>query len=289
MKNEVTETVKKDITEQVLMKIHQFQSNGDLVLPNDYSAENAIKSAQLVLSEMKDRTGKPVLESCTKASIAQALLKMVSQGLSVAKGQCYFIPYGPVLNFQRSYQGSIALAIRVSDVTKVVAQCIYENDEFEIGVDLDTGYKKVTKHIPAFENIDNTKIKGAYAIVQLEDGSSYAEIMTIDEITQAWKQGSGYGKSSTHKDFAQEMAKKVVINRACKTPINSSSDAYLFGSDDQFKSSTLDEKNEESADFETLDVDFNEVQDFEETKPEPKKKATEPEEKQPSAISFPAE
>lgn len=286
MANEVEKAQQRDITEKVLAKIQQFQSTGDLVLPNDYSPENAIKSAQLILSEMKDKNGKPVMEVCTKQSIAQSLLKMVTQGLSVAKGQCYFIPYGNNLNFQRSYQGSIALAVRVSDVKKVVAQCVYENDEFEIGVDLDTGYKKVLKHVPAFENIDNSKIKGAYAIVQLKDGESYAEIMTIQEIEQAWKQGSGYGKSSTHKDFAQEMAKKVVINRACKTPINSSSDAYLFGSDDEFEEKNI-EKNE---DFETIDVNFDEINEAENVSIEETVKTEKPkEEKQPSAIKFPAE
>lgn len=286
MANEVEKAQQRDITEKVLAKIQQFQSTGDLVLPNDYSPENAIKSAQLILSEMKDKNGKPVMEVCTKQSIAQSLLKMVTQGLSVAKGQCYFIPYGSNLNFQRSYQGSIALAVRVSDVKKVVAQCVYENDEFEIGVDLDTGYKKVLKHVPAFENIDNSKIKGAYAIVQLKDGESYAEIMTIQEIEQAWKQGSGYGKSSTHKDFAQEMAKKVVINRACKTPINSSSDAYLFGSDDEFEEKNI-EKNE---DFETIDVNFDEINESENVSIEETPKTEKPkEEKQPSAIKFPAE
>lgn len=255
MANEVSNAVKREITEKVLTKIKQFQSNGSLVLPSDYSAENAINAAQLHLSEMKDKSGKPVLETCTQASIAEALLRMVSQGLSVAKGQCYFIPYGSTLNYQRSYQGSIALAVRVSDVKKVVAQCVYAGEDFKIGVDLNTGHKKVLKHDVSFEFIDNTKIIGAYAIVQLDDGDNYAEIMTISEIEQAWKQGHGYGKSSTHKDFRQEMAKKVVINRACKKPINSSNDAYLFGSSDNAQDNTDQEESE------TIDVDFSDVGD----------------------------
>ena len=35
---------------------------------------------------------------------------------------------------------------------------------------------------------------------------------------------------STHYEFMEEMAKKTVINRACKPIINSSSDAYLYQS-----------------------------------------------------------
>ena len=45
--------VKKDISAQVLAKIEQFQQAGELRLPSDYSVENALKSAYLILSEQK--------------------------------------------------------------------------------------------------------------------------------------------------------------------------------------------------------------------------------------------
>jgi len=99
MSEKVTKTteqpavVQKEITSQVLTKINTFVAAGELKMPKDYSAENALKGAMLVLQEMKTRDGKPVLEACSKNSIAQSLLKMCIEGLSVLKKQGYFIPY----------------------------------------------------------------------------------------------------------------------------------------------------------------------------------------------------
>jgi recombination protein RecT len=258
MSNEVANAKKTDITTRVMAQIKKFQETGELLLPANYSAENAIKGAQLHLLEVKDKNGQSVLESCTVASVATSLTKMVTQGLSVIKGQCYFIAYGTTLNFQRSYQGSIALSKRVAEVKTVVAQVVYEGEDFAVGVDVNTGFKKVLKHVPDFAKIDNTKIVGAYAIVQLNDGNTFAEIMNIAEITQSWKQGQGYGKSNTHKDFAQEMSKKTVINRACKNLINQSDDAHLFfGVEDDGKDA-IDRKNDETEDIELMEVSFEE-------------------------------
>ena len=48
------------------------------------------------------------------------------------------------------------------------------------------------------------------------------------QIRAAWGQGATKGGSPAHKNFAEEMAKKTVIGRACKAIINSSDDAWLY-------------------------------------------------------------
>lgn len=77
----------KNITTSVLAKVNSFQQSGELRIPKDYSPENALKSAMLILQETKDRSNNPVLQSCTQASIANALLKMVVWGLSPLKNK----------------------------------------------------------------------------------------------------------------------------------------------------------------------------------------------------------
>jgi recombination protein RecT len=225
--------VQKEITTQVLAKIKAFETTGELRIPADYSPENALKGAMLILEELKDRNKQPVLQVCTKTSIAQALLKMVVEGLSPLKRQGYFIPYGDELQWSRSYQGSIALAKRVANVKDVPANIIFEGDEFEFGINPATGYMHVIKHIQSLKNIDTTKIAGAYAIVNYNDGRSDLTVMTMDQIRKAWNQGATKGASPAHQNFTDEMAKKTVINRACKTPINSSTDAFLI--EDEFE------------------------------------------------------
>ncbi|MBR6129023.1 MAG: recombinase RecT, partial [Bacteroidaceae bacterium] len=116
----------ENISDQVLEKVNKFTADGALILPRNYSVENNMKSAWLILQETLDRNGKPVLEVCTKASVANALFDMVLQGMSVSKNQGYFIAYGNKLEFQRSYFGTVALAKRVHGgiVTEPVANVI---------------------------------------------------------------------------------------------------------------------------------------------------------------------
>ena len=58
----------------------------------------------------------------------------------------------------------------------------------------------------------------------------YVEIMNINQIKKAWAKGKAdLSKSNdVHNEFADQMAKKTVINRACKNFINSSDDGYLM-------------------------------------------------------------
>ena len=226
----VATTQEKNVTEDVLSKVTVMRQKGELQIPQGYSAENALKSAYLILQETVDREKHPVLQSCTKASIANCLLDMVIQGLSPAKKQCYFIAYGNKLQLSRSYMGTVAVTKRLKGIKNVVANCIYEGDEFEYKLDLQTGLKQITKHEQQFENIDSAKIKGAYAIVIMEDGQNHVEVMNIGQIKKAWGQGTAYssGKSTAHNNFTDEMAKKTVINRACKMYVNTSDDSDLL-------------------------------------------------------------
>lgn len=243
-----TKAVQKyeNISEQVLTRIEEFQKTGGMVLPKDYSVENHMKSAWLILQATTDRSGQQALAVCTKESIANALLDMVLQGLSVSKKQGYFIVYGNKMEFQRSYFGTIALAKRTGGIkTEPVANVIYEGDEFVYSIDPNTARISIVKHEQKIENIDNTKIKGAYALVTLADGTTQVTIMSMAQIRAAWGQGATKGNSPAHKNFAEEMAKKTVIGRACKAIINSSDDAWLYeGKTDDLETDTATRQRE---------------------------------------------
>ena len=221
--------IKKDVIDVVARKVDEFRRSGEIHFPENYSPQNAMKSAWLHLQEIKDRNRKPALEVCSQDTIANALLDMVVQGLSPSKKQCYFVVYGKTLTLMRSYFGTVAVTKRLAGVKNVVANCIYENDEFEYQLNLDTGIMEITKHNQDFENIDNAKIKGVYAIIITEDGQpNYTEIMNIDQVRKAWGQGATKGSSPAHLNFADQMAKKTVINRACKMFANTSDDSDLL-------------------------------------------------------------
>lgn len=219
---------------QLSEQLTQKQQYG-LTFPPNYNVTNALNSAYLIIQDLtiskkqgNDWTQVPVLQCCSKQSIASALMDMTVQALNPMKKQCYFVAFGGKLTLMRSYQGTMAVAKRCG-VKKISAEVIYDGDSFKYHIQ--NGIKIIDEHIQDFMNIDNEKIKGAYSILELEDGSSYVEVMNINQIKKAWAKGKGYDEkkaSDVHNEFADQMAIKTVVNRACKNFINSSDDANLM-------------------------------------------------------------
>lgn len=277
----------ENISEQVLSRIEQFQKDGSMILPKNYSVENHMKSAWLALQEVEDKEHQKALQICTKESIANSLLDMVLQGLSVSKKQGYFIVYGNKLIFQRSYFGTIALAKRAGGmVSEPVANIIYEGDDFLYEIDPKTAKVAIVKHSQKLENIDNSKIKGAYALVTLADGTTQVTIMSMQQIRAAWGQGATKGNSPAHKNFAEEMAKKTVIGRACKAIINSSDDAWLYdGKEDDADSdkASIQRDAAQHSDVQIIDTTAVEFDDV----PEPSSNADAPQTQEPASEEAP--
>lgn len=287
--------VKKDTVDVVATKVKEFQENGELHFPASYSPENAMKSAWLILQTIKtgkNDGGRPALEVCTKDSIANSLLDMVVQGLSPSKKQGYFIVYGNQLTFQRSYFGTMAVTKRVTGAKAIDAAVIYEGDE--VNYEMLNGRVQNLTHKQKFGNIDKEKVIGAYCTITLPDDEYYHEIMTIEEIRQAWSKAQFWGKDqavekkgSTHDEFKQEMAKKTVINRACKKFLNSSDDSSLLmnhfnGSDDRLNEAQLQQEISENANGDYIDIEATEPEEAQSAyEPEPEtqqqdEKKTEP-------------
>jgi len=224
-----TALAKKEVVDQVESRVNQLTSKGELQLPPNYSAANALKSAWLKLQEIKDRNGKPALQACTRTSIQNALFDMVIQGMDPSRDQGYLIPYGQQLVFQRSAYGDLALAKRQGNIKEATPEVVFEGDEFEFRKD--NGRTIVDKHKSNLKNRKNP-VEGAYCTLYFTDGTTDTEIMDIDEIKKAWQQGQVYKGDDTkdivHNKFTAEMAKKTVLSRAVKRYIRSADDSHLF-------------------------------------------------------------
>ena len=260
--------VKKDVVDVVSKKVQEFVSRGELHLPPNYSVENAMKSAWLILQNTLDKDKRPVLQNCTKDSIANALLDMAVQGLNPAKKQGYFIAYGRQLVFQRSYFGTMAVTKRVAGAKDIFAEVVYKGDEFEYTIK--NGNKYIVKHIQRIENVDPNNIVAAYCTIVFDDERQFTDIMTWAEIQKAWSKSKNNPdrEGSTHKEFAQEMARKTVINRACKRYLNSSDDGSLLmyhvnRADEVAAEAEVEAEIEENANQELIDIEY-EVEDEEE-------------------------
>ena len=267
MKNEIKKIEEKQITDIVFNKVVALQAKGAIDFPNNYSVGNALKSAYLILQEAKTREKKPVLQVCTQDSIANALLDMVVQGLNPTKQQCYFIPYGNQLTLSRSYLGTIALTKRLKGVKDVVAYPIYKNDKLDIGFDILTGKTKINEFKPALDHKAQDLI-GALGIVVGENEILYLEYMNMEQIRNAWNQGTMKGNSPAHKNFPDQMAIKTVINRVCKKYVNAADDsdkiADLISKTAEEVDNELEIEMAENANAKELPLDEIEEVEFEE-------------------------
>jgi len=213
----------QDTTVNAVMKqVEELQQTGGLVLPKDYNVGNALKSAWIYLQTIETRTKQKAIDVCTKLSICNCLLEMVIRGQHPKK-HCYFIACGNSLEYWERYTGKLLRAKRDTNIQEVVAQVIYEGDNFVYGVDKN-GYYQLIKHETAIENINPDKIKASYAVVIYKDGNKHLEVMTMDQIRKSWQQGAARGASGAHQNFTDQMCKKTVIARACKIELDSATD-----------------------------------------------------------------
>lgn len=275
MSNNQVAVVEKNIVDNVANRVKEFQARGELIFPENYIPENALKSAYLMLQETLDRDKKPVLQSCSKPSIANSLLSMVVQGLNPDKKQCYFIAYGKTLQLQRSYFGAMQVAKSVDPSIKdIYGKAVYEDDEFEY--EIKHGKEIVTKHTQKLGNVDKDKIVGAYGTILYKDGTELSTVMTFEQIKQAWGQSSmkpvddkGNVKPfSTHGKFTADMAEKTAINKVCKYVINSSSDTSIVAQfakklDSEIAEAETDAIIEGNANQYELDFETGEILDDE--------------------------
>lgn len=220
--NKALKEMQETTVNAVMKQVEELQQTGGLVLPKDYNVNNALKSAWIYIQTIETRTKQKAIDVCTKLSICNCLLEMVIRGQHPKK-HCYFIPCGNSLEYWERYTGKLLRAKRDTNIQEVVAQVIYEGDNFVYGVDKN-GYYQLIKHETAIENINPDKIKAAYAVVINYDGSRHLEVMTMDQIRKSWQQGAARGTSGAHQNFTDQMCKKTVIARACKIELDSATD-----------------------------------------------------------------
>lgn len=271
--------VEKNIFTSVMAKVKVLQNRGELVFPQDYVPENALKSAQLKIHEVVDKNYKPALEVCTEVSIANALLSTVIQGLNPDKMQCYYIVRGNKLCVDRSYFGDVHVAKTVnSDVLDIIPKVVFEGDEVESITEM--ARDKVIYHKSNLFERDKNKIKGAYANVIFKDGSYYSVVMTFEQIKESWKmspmkpidENGNIKKSSTHDKFAIEMCERTITRKACTPIIRESSDKNLvakFAQESEIESREAELQEEVNEQMCSKDIDLTNAIDVESTPVEP--------------------
>lgn len=197
--------------------ISEDMADGKLssVLSPGYNWKTEVNTALLyIFQNVKN------INTCTPDSIMSALRDMVLQGLSITKKQVYPIPRDGKLLMQRSYYGTITALHRIFPSYRISANVIYEGDEFDYLYDEIGGFFYIGNVRASVDNVGKP-IKLAFGqIYDTEKNQRITScVMTWAELQEVWKKSSD--KSHTvHNQFPQEMAKRSLINRMCKTYVN---------------------------------------------------------------------
>lgn len=190
----------------------------------------------------------PKLAECSQMSFLAALMNAAQLGLepNTPLGQAYLIPYqnkGKLeCQFQIGYKGIIELVYRNPLVQTIQAQAVYENDEFEY----ELGLNSKLFHRPALH--DRGEVTLFYALFKLANGGYGFEVMSKEDMEAFAKRYSKAVASeySPWKTNFEDMAKKTVIKQVLKyAPIRT----------DFLKAVSMDESIKSD-----LSVDMSEVQ-----------------------------
>ncbi|EWV01798.1 recombination protein RecT [Staphylococcus aureus F46798] len=203
--------------------------------------------------------------SCNDTSKAKnALNNITQQGKKPKKKQDYITNDNKKQQQQRNHHKTMTVKKHAAAQEEINQEIKKEDKEKKEKTK--TGRIKEIKHKQDFGNRNKQNIIGAYATIVFKDErKNYIEVMTIEQIKQAWMQSSmikdekALQNAKKKKNPKEEMAKKTVINRAAKRYINTSTDSNIFKyaqeSEQRQRKEVLDAEVEENANQEQLDFE----------------------------------
>jgi len=211
----------KDLAQ--LMASPAVQSQLKVALPRHMTAE---RMARIATTEMRKV---PKLAQCDPLSFLGAVIQCAQLGLEPgnALGHAYILPFDKrqKVNGQWQtvsteaqviigYRGMIDLARRSGQIVSIEARAVYEGDEFECTLGLES---KLT-HTPDWQNPNRSqpdKLRFVYSVAKLKDGGIQFDVMSRAEVDGIRSRSKSADNGPWVTDYAA-MALKTVVRRLFK-------------------------------------------------------------------------
>lgn len=240
-----SKSLKVNATNTVKDLIEKYRGDFHAVLPRHLSVDRLMR---VVTTAMRKS---PKLLDCEPSTILGCVMEASILGLEVDShvGHAYMVPFR---NSKRGsweaqlipgYRGLIKLAKQSGDVDGIKARVVFDCDVFD---ELDGSESKII-HRPRYEDRQNSKPIGAYAVATFPSGNTQFEFMSAAEIEKVKKRSmsgsKGYGPWC-HEDDWSEMWKKTVTRRLCKYLSLSSELQRAVGLDEQHEAGLSQKMND---------------------------------------------
>ena len=209
-----TAMAKKTSTAIDFLNDDRFKAQLAAALPKFLDTDHFVRSA---LTEFRLN---PALAECSVPSVLGYFMQAAACGLEPASvlGQCYPVPFNNKRTGQReaqfllSYRGMLSIARRSGEIASVIAEIVYENDEFEI----EYGMQPKLVHRPYIDG-DPGAVRGAYCVVRFksEGTEPLIKYMPKAEIDRHRKRSKASSSGPWVTDY-EEMAKKTVFRAVFK-------------------------------------------------------------------------
>lgn len=202
------ESLKQKITKQhnPVTQFREFLEKGKaqiaMALPAHLTPDRMIRLACTEFSR------NPALQRCNQTSVFGAIIQASQLGLEIGVlGQAYLVPYKDQCQLIPGYKGLIALARRSGDVSSIETHIVYENDQFDLELGLDS---KII-HKPCLDG-DRGKIKLVYGVAKFRDGGHHLEWMSIEDVHKIRARSKASSSGPWVTDYTQ-MVRKSLIRR----------------------------------------------------------------------------
>jgi len=177
-------------------------------LPSHISPDRMIRLACTEFSK------NPALQKCTQVSVFGAIIQASQLGLEVGVlGQAYLVPYRnnktntTEAQFIPGYKGLISLARRSGEVSSIETHIVYENDEFDLVLGIDSNLR----HKPQLDS-DRGQPRLVYGVAKFKDGGHHLEWMSIADVNKIRARSKASGSGPWVTDYEQ-MVRKTLIRR----------------------------------------------------------------------------
>lgn len=186
--------------------IKQYAEDFKTVLPSHVSPDTWVRLAQGALKKGKKLPdGRTELEAAAANNpgvFLASVLEAARLGLEPGTEQFYLTPRKvkgqlEILGIV-GYQGHIELMYRAGAISSVVAECVYERDEF----DYQPGRDTVPRHRIDWDAEDRGKLRLVYAYAHMRDGA-VSKVIVLNRGKISKIKGSAQGASSEYSPWQQ--------------------------------------------------------------------------------------
>lgn len=160
----------------------------------------------------------PELLVCTQKSLWGACMKAAQDGLLPDGREGAIVPRwnseagGKEAHWMPMVAGIIAKAKRKGSVAGLVANVVYDGEDFEVLL----GDEERITHRRDVRLVKRGKEIAVYAVATMKDGSKEREVMPWEQVLQVRAASQGGGAKGPWKTWPEEMARKSCIRRLSK-------------------------------------------------------------------------